>query len=149
MEAQLSQPTLRKLRRSAGGGGLLGRVGGLVGGGLGDRGDDHPADAVAAFDQAWRAGQALSLEQVVIEAVALAAKAESMIPSAQTYPAGLTAREVEVLRLVAQGLTNFNVAAQLVISPRTVNTHLGSIYRKLNTSSRAVAARFALEHGLV
>jgi DNA-binding CsgD family transcriptional regulator len=64
------------------------------------------------------------------------------------YPAGLTRREVEVLRLVAQGLTNFNVAAHLVISPRTVNTHLNSIYRKLNTSSREVAIRFALEHGL-
>ena len=72
-----------------------------------------------------------------------------MIPGdRQVYPAGLTRREVEVLRLVAQGLTNSNVAADLVISPRTVNTHLSSIYRKLNTSSREVAIRFALEHGL-
>jgi predicted ATPase/DNA-binding CsgD family transcriptional regulator len=101
------------------------------------------------FDQAWREGQALPLEQASVEAIALAAKAESMIPGALPYPAGLTAREVEVLRLVAQGLTNFKVAAELVISPRTVNTHLGSIYRKLNTSSRAAATRFALEHGLV
>ena len=101
------------------------------------------------FDQAWTEGEALSLEQAVLEAVALAAKAESVITSDQPYPAGLTAREVEVLRLVAQGLTNFKVATELVISPRTVNTHLGSIYRKLNTSSRADAARFALEHGLV
>jgi DNA-binding CsgD family transcriptional regulator len=67
----------------------------------------------------------------------------------KVYPAGLTRREVEVLRLVAQGLTNSNVAADLVISPRTVNTHLNSIYRKLNTSSREVAVRFALEHDLV
>ena len=104
---------------------------------------------VATFDQAWKEGQALSLEQACAEAVALGAKAEAMIPSAEPHPAGLTAREVEVLRLVAQGMTNFKVAAELVISPRTVNTHLGSIYRKLNTSSRAVATRFALEHGLV
>lgn len=101
------------------------------------------------FDQAWREGQALPLEQASVEAIALGARAESMIPGAQPYPAGLTSREVEVLRLVAQGLTNFKVATELVISPRTVNTHLGSIYRKLNTSSRAVATRFALEHGLV
>ena len=101
------------------------------------------------FDQAWREGQSLPPAQAVMEAVALAAKAESMIPRAQPYPAGLTTREVEVLRLVAQGLTNFKVATELVISPRTVNTHLGSIYRKLNTSSREIAARFALEHGLV
>jgi predicted ATPase/DNA-binding CsgD family transcriptional regulator len=105
-------------------------------------------DAVT-FDQAWQEGQALPLERAIVEAVALTSKAESMITSAHPYPAGLTAREVEVLRLVAQGLTNFKVAAKLVISPRTVNTHLGSIYRKLNTSSRAVATRFALEHGLV
>ena len=103
----------------------------------------------AMFDQAWKEGQALPLEQAIVEAVALAAKAELMITSAQPYPEGLTAREVEVLCLVAQGLTNFRVATELVISPRTVNTHLGSIYRKLNTSSRAVATRFALEHGLV
>jgi predicted ATPase/DNA-binding CsgD family transcriptional regulator len=106
----------------------------------------HPV----AFEQSWSEGQALPLEQTIVEAIALAAKAESTIPSAPPlYPAGLTPREVEVLRLVAQGLTNFKVATQLVISPRTVNTHLGSIYRKLNTSSRAVATRFALEHGLV
>jgi DNA-binding NarL/FixJ family response regulator len=43
---------------------------------------------------------------------------------AATSPDGLTSREVEVLRLVAQGLTNVQVAQQLVISPRTVNTHL-------------------------
>jgi predicted ATPase/DNA-binding CsgD family transcriptional regulator len=104
---------------------------------------------VVVFDQAWREGQALLVEQAVTEAIALTAKAESMLTSAHPYPAGLTAREVEVLRLVAQGLTNFKVATELVISPRTVNTHLGSIYRKLNTSSRAVATRFALEHGLV
>jgi DNA-binding NarL/FixJ family response regulator len=82
--------------------------------------------------------------------LALAAKAESAITGSQApYPAGLTPREVEVLCLVAQGFTNFKVATQLVISPRTVDTHLSNIYRKLKTSSRAVAARFALEHGLV
>jgi predicted ATPase/DNA-binding CsgD family transcriptional regulator len=105
-------------------------------------------DAVT-FNQTWREGQALQLEQAIVEAVALAAKAELVAPSAHHYPAGLTKREVEVLRLVAQGLTNFKVADELVVSPRTVNTHLGSIYRKLNTSSREVAIRFALEHGLV
>ena len=101
------------------------------------------------FDQVWGEGQALALEQAVTEAIALTAKAETMLTSTHPYPADLTAREVEVLRLVAQGLTNFRVATELVISPRTVNTHLGSIYRKLNTSSRAAATRFALEHGLV
>ena len=71
------------------------------------------------------------------------------IPKSPTYSAGLTAREVEVLRLVAQGLTDAQVAEQLVISPRTVNFHLTSIYRKLGVSSRAAATRYAIEHHLV
>ena len=65
------------------------------------------------------------------------------------YPAGLTTREVEVLRLVAQGLTNEQVAQRLVISPRTVDTHLTSIYSKLGVSSRSAATRYAMQHHLV
>ena len=64
------------------------------------------------------------------------------------HPAGLTDREVEVLRLVAQGLTDAEVAEQLFIARRTVNTHLTSIYTKLGVGSRAAATRFAVEHGL-
>ena len=63
-------------------------------------------------------------------------------------PAGLTIREVEVLRLVAQGLTDLQVAERLVISSRTVNWHLTSIYGKLGVSTRA-ATRYAIEHSLV
>jgi DNA-binding CsgD family transcriptional regulator len=65
------------------------------------------------------------------------------------FPAGLTGREVEVLRLVAQGLTDGAVAEQLFISPRTVSQHLRSIYGKLAVSSRTAATRFAVQHGLV
>jgi DNA-binding CsgD family transcriptional regulator len=61
----------------------------------------------------------------------------------------LTEREVEVLRLVAQGLTNAQVAERLVISSRTVNAHLNAIYRKLDVPSRAAATRFAVERGLI
>lgn len=64
-------------------------------------------------------------------------------------PAGLTVREVEVLRLVAQGLTDAQVAEQLVISPRTVSTHLTSIYAKLQVSSRSAATVYALAHAMV
>ena len=64
-------------------------------------------------------------------------------------PAGLTPREVEVLRLVARGLTDIQVAEQLIISPRTVNTHLTSIFNKLGVDSRASATRFAVDHRLV
>ncbi len=70
-------------------------------------------------------------------------------PLLLTYPDALTAREVEVLCLVAQGMTNEQVAEQLVISPRTVNTHLTSIYSKIRVSSRSAATRYAIEQHLV
>jgi DNA-binding NarL/FixJ family response regulator len=56
---------------------------------------------------------------------------------------------VEVLRWVALGLTDAQVAAQLVISTRTVTSHLSSIYNKLGVASRAAATRFAVDHQLV
>jgi DNA-binding CsgD family transcriptional regulator len=64
-------------------------------------------------------------------------------------PAGLSARQIEVLRLVAQGFSYAEVADQLYISPRTVARHLQSIYGKLGVASRAEAAAFAFAHGLV
>lgn len=72
---------------------------------------------------------------------------ESMAAPAP-YPGGLTAREVQVLRLVATGLTDIQVAEQLIISPRTVHAHLTSIYTKLGVTSRSTATRYALEHHL-
>jgi DNA-binding NarL/FixJ family response regulator len=63
--------------------------------------------------------------------------------------AGLTPREVEVLRLVAAGLTNAQVAERLVISHHTVTVHLRTIYAKLGVSTRTAATRFAVDHGLV
>jgi DNA-binding NarL/FixJ family response regulator len=65
-----------------------------------------------------------------------------------TTQAGLTRREIEVLRLVAKGLTNAQVAQALVITPRTVNAHLTAIYAKLGVTSRSGAIRYALEHQL-
>ena len=64
-------------------------------------------------------------------------------------PAGLTPREVEVLRLLARGLSNKEIAARLVISPKTVGNHAEHIYGKINASSRAAAGLFAMQHGLL
>jgi DNA-binding CsgD family transcriptional regulator/tetratricopeptide (TPR) repeat protein len=64
-------------------------------------------------------------------------------------PGGLTQREVEVLRLVAEGLTDADVGERLFISPRTVSQHLRSIYSKLDVPSRAAATRLAVERGLI
>jgi DNA-binding CsgD family transcriptional regulator len=61
----------------------------------------------------------------------------------------LTEREVEVLRLVARGLSDAQVAQALIISPRTVNAHLRSIYGKLRITSRHAATLYALEKHLV
>jgi DNA-binding NarL/FixJ family response regulator len=62
---------------------------------------------------------------------------------------GLTARESEVLRLVAAGKTNRDIAVELVISEHTVARHLQNIFAKLGLSARAAATAFAFEHGLV
>jgi DNA-binding CsgD family transcriptional regulator len=88
----------------------------------------------------------------VIDAVAalVAAPTATRPPAAATptSPAGLTAREVEVLRLVAAGLTNAEIADRLSLSVRTVTTHLTHIYTKLDVSTRGAAIRFALDHEL-
>jgi non-specific serine/threonine protein kinase len=109
-----------------------------------------------AFAAAWDEGRAMTLEQAIAEAQHVVAPDQAielarspMQPRSPTYPAGLTAREVEVLRLVAQGLTNAQVAEKLVITPRTVNVHLTSIYSKLQVPSRTAAARYAIEHDLI
>ena len=65
-----------------------------------------------------------------------------------TSPAGLTSREVEVLQLVALGLSNADIAERLVLSPRTVHAHLRSIFEKLGVNSRAAAAHEAVRIGL-
>jgi HD-GYP domain-containing protein (c-di-GMP phosphodiesterase class II)/DNA-binding CsgD family transcriptional regulator len=69
--------------------------------------------------------------------------------SSPPWPAGLTDREVDVLRLLARGMSKKQVAEALVIAPGTVHTHTVHIYEKLGVSTRAGVALFAMEHGLV
>jgi len=116
-----------------------------------------------AFEEARARGRTMTPAQALASPEAFAPQATPRLPPAQTAPgssaaapashpsspAGLTAREVEVLRLVAQGLSDAQIAEQLVISPRTVNWHLTSIYSKLGVSSRTAATRYALEHHVV
>jgi DNA-binding NarL/FixJ family response regulator len=61
---------------------------------------------------------------------------------------GLTTRQAEVARLVAEGLTNAEVAERLFISHRTVTTHLENIYRELGLGSRTALTRYVIERGL-
>ena len=65
------------------------------------------------------------------------------------WPAGLTTREVEVLRLLARGLSNRQIAGRLVISHKTVDNHVEHIYTKIGVSNRARASLFAVRQGLV
>ena len=106
----------------------------------------------SAFEEARARGRAMTAAQALASHEAFAPQATLRLPPAQTAPgsspAGLTAREIEVLRLVAQGFTNEQVAEQLVISPRTVNTHLTSIFNKMGVTSRAAATRYAIEYHL-
>jgi predicted ATPase/DNA-binding CsgD family transcriptional regulator len=113
------------------------------------------------FLHAWAVGQAMTLEEAIAEAVQVKAQAHISPPTAPApvetpsisrargNPFGLTAREIEVLRLVTQGLTTTQIAEQLTISPRTADAHLRSIYRKLEVTSRAAATRSAIEHKLI
>jgi DNA-binding NarL/FixJ family response regulator len=127
---------------------------------LSDRADyDHTLAAVraqldeAAFTAAFAQGRTLPLDQAIAYAQEQSGPLEQgtplPLPAPAPFPAGLTEREVEVLRLVAQGLTDAQVAERLVISPRTVNGHLRSIYSKLGVSSRTAATHFAVTHHLV
>jgi predicted ATPase/DNA-binding NarL/FixJ family response regulator/tRNA A-37 threonylcarbamoyl transferase component Bud32 len=108
-----------------------------------------------AFTALWAEGHQLTpLEALTAEARApitmsgpRAVSTSTLSPLA-TVPGGLTAREVEVLRLVAIGLSKNQIAEQLVLSPNTVNVHIQSIYGKLGINSRSAATRYAIEHHL-
>ena len=84
------------------------------------------------------------------EAVAaVLAAAGHAVGRRREWPAGLTTREVDVLRLVARGLSSKQIAAQLVITPKTARNHIEHIYTKIDASSRVAASLYATEHGLL
>ncbi len=100
-------------------------------------------DAARILGEEARAGR---LDPEAVGAVIEAAGA----PRPRTnWPAELTDREVEVMRLAARGRSNKEIAAELVISPRTVQHHLAHVYDKTGRRTRAGTALFAMEHGLL
>jgi non-specific serine/threonine protein kinase len=115
-----------------------------------------------AFAVAWTEGRAMSLDDALVYAqqeIAIAAQ-PAAVPEAvkkrkasassttQIAPDELTRREVEVLRLVADGLTNPQVSQRLFLSHRTVEAHLHSIFGKLGIATRGEAIRYAIERGI-
>jgi DNA-binding NarL/FixJ family response regulator len=67
----------------------------------------------------------------------------------QEWPAGLTTREIEVLRLLGRGLSNKQIAERLVVARKTVDNHVEHIYTKIGVSNRARASLFAVRHRLM
>jgi HD-GYP domain-containing protein (c-di-GMP phosphodiesterase class II) len=103
-----------------------------------------PEQAAAELRAEVRAGRA---DADAVEAVLGAAG--HRVPRRREGPDGLTVREVEVLRLVARGLSNKQIAERLVIAPKTVGNHVEHIYAKIDASSRTTASLFAMQHGLL
>jgi predicted ATPase/DNA-binding CsgD family transcriptional regulator len=117
----------------------------------------------ATFSVAWTQGQQMTWGQIIAAPEQVKQKQslptpqpashrvhfQVQVPSSAAYPADLTAREVEVLRLAAQGLSYAQIAERLTISARTVDAHLRSIYSKLGVTSRNEATRVAREHQLL
>jgi HD-GYP domain-containing protein (c-di-GMP phosphodiesterase class II) len=105
----------------------------------------HSADEAAKLMRAEaRAGR---LDHEVVEAVLGAAGHRAR--QRRDGPAGLTAREVEVLRLLARGLSTKQMAEQLGVSPKTAGNHIEHIYMKIHARTRVAASLFAVEHGLL
>lgn len=102
----------------------------------------------AAADELRREVRAGRLDGEAVRAV-LAAVGRRVQPARRVWPAGLSEREVTVLRLVARGLSNRQMAARLSISKETVNNHVRHIYEKIGVSTRAAATLFAMQHDLL
>ena len=109
----------------------------------------------ATFASAWTEGRSMTPEQALATQgratmpTPIRAEPPSLVKLLPTYPDGLTEREAEVLRLLARGLTNAQIAGELIVSLLTVKAHVRSIYSKLGVTSRSAATRYAMEHHLM
>ena len=105
-----------------------------------------------AFAAAWDAGQTLTVEGAIDQALALLADVTALPThppaAAPADSVGLTTREREVVRLLAEGLTDREIAERLSISPHTVHGHVTNLLAKLGVESRTAAAAYAIRHGL-
>ena len=108
------------------------------------------ARALTALGDAASAQQELEAARRVFEELAAAPAVADVdrLLRPDAAPDGLTAREVEVLRLVASGRSNAQIATELVLSEKTVARHLSNIFTKIDVGSRTAAAAYAYERGL-
>ncbi len=106
------------------------------------------ATPAAAADELRRQAQDGLFDSNVVHAI-LDTAGQPRWPAKPEWPAGLTDREVEVLRLAAQGLSTRQIAETLVVSAKTADHHIQHVYTKIGVSTRVGATLFALEHGLL
>jgi DNA-binding NarL/FixJ family response regulator len=104
---------------------------------------------MSLLDAALAISLELGMHTLEERIVALRARDRSQPRSPQPYPGGLTQREVEVLRLIAVGMSNRDIANALFVSPNTVASHVRSILTKTNTANRTEAAAYARHHNLL
>jgi ATP/maltotriose-dependent transcriptional regulator MalT len=107
----------------------------------------NASEAAAMLEEVRLICVPLGAAPALAQAEALAARLPEQWHGGQ-HPAGLTDREVEVLRLLPRGLSNAEIAEALFVSPRTVQTHLTNLYGKLGVGGRAEAVAFAVAHDL-
>ena len=107
------------------------------------------AKAMSLIEEGLSIAQELSMSPMTERLKALQARAEAIPARAPAYPDGLTRREVEVLRLIAAGRSNQDIADELVISLNTVFRHVSNIFSKTGASNRTEAATYAHQHNLV
>lgn len=107
----------------------------------------EPLSEVDAVRELRADAAAGHLDPIATDAV-LSAAGHAVSRSRAGGPAGLTARECDVLALLAQGMPNKRIARELAISPKTVNNHVEHIYSKVGVSNRAAAAMYAMQHGI-
>jgi ATP/maltotriose-dependent transcriptional regulator MalT len=100
-----------------------------------------------AFEAAWRKGQAMTTDEAVAFALSATA-ADTALRSTSSHDSGLTERETEVLRLVAEGKSNQQIAATLVLSRRTVERHIANLCSKVGAHNRVEATAYALRSGI-
>ena len=101
------------------------------------------------LDEALTMSRALEMRALEARVVALQSQLPAVLRRRPVYPCGLTQREVEVLRLLAAGRSNHDIAQALFISANTVANHVRSILTKTTTANRTEAAAYALRHGLL
>ena len=107
------------------------------------------AKAISLLDESLAISSELGMRPLLERVTERLERAQAEPHRAPTYPDGLTQREVEVLRLIAGGKTNLEIADELVIAEGTARRHVANIYEKIGATNRAEATRYAIKNELI